>query len=230
MIGILHYFVRWGNPWQYGWRARVPAKWIAFVLLSVGIAIGEEPLPLAHWVQLADGSLLVGRVENIDGERLHIDLRLEKEMLVSIPRRCVVSVIVIPPVDPALAERFLSTPENEKAGTILLVNGETLSGRLRSFSKGIFRFDLPFGGNDDLFLESQPISWRRIRAIHFTLHDKERKTETNDTIIFLKNGSKIVCTKCENRENGLVLVKSSCLSHLEIPLSSLIPPSSEPFE
>ena len=219
MRGIIHHLSRW----RY---AGVPAQWIIFVFA----AVGAEPQPLAHWVQLTDGSLLVGRIENIDGEQLHIDLRLEKETVVAVPRRCVVSIIVIPPVDPALAEKLLSSLEDETADTIRLVDGKTLSGRLRNFSKGVFRFDLSFGGFDELLLESQPIPWRRVRAIYLAFNEKIQKNGAGDTVFFLKNGSKIVSTGCENRENGTALVRNSCFVALELPLSSLISRYAEPLE
>ena len=179
MYGIIHHFFRLGSAGR-GCQADVgdctlcevpyaAARWSAaallFLLLSASLVAAETPQPLAHWVRLTDGSLLVGRIESIDGEKLRIDLRLEKEATVSVPRQNVSFLVVIPPVDPAEAKKLLASLENEKTETVHLVDGKTLSARLRSFSKGMFRFDLSLGDSGELFLESQPISWRRIRSV-----------------------------------------------------------------
>ena len=201
------------------------AALIALLPLSVSFAFGAEsklprPLPLAHWIRLTDGSLLVGRIESIDGEQVRFDLRWEGTPILSIPRRYVAALIVIPPVDPALAEQLDGRP-----GTILLVDGQTLAGRLRSFSKGIFRFDLSFGGLEDLFLESQSLPWRRIRAIFWA---PVEKIHEENHIIFLENGSKIFGKERENSENGTTLTIDSCFSAVEIPRSFLHFSRSEP--
>ena len=191
-----------------------------FLLLSPSLTIAGElrPSALAHWVWLTDGSLLVGRIESIDAELLRFDLRLEPPTTLSIPRHHVALLVVVPPVDPAMTDRLLALHKTGKAETIRLVGGEVLSGRLRSFSKGVFRFDLALGGHDGPFLESQPIPWRRIRSIVMASAGKE---QTGPITIFLKNGSKIFCERCENRGNGMVLIKNSCFLEADLPLSSL---------
>ena len=209
------------NP--LGVNAGVPAKLFAFVSLFVSFAAAETPQTLAHWVRLTDGSLLVGRIEYIDGERLRIDLRLEPQTIVSIPRRNIASLIVIPPVDPAEAGKILAFQENEKAETIRLVGGGTLSGRLRSFSNGMFRFDLFLGGPEELFLESQSISWRRVRSIHLVFQEKEKIKGRPPIAVFLKNGSKILCEHYESSEDGTVVINNPCFSDLKLPACSLIP-------
>ncbi len=209
--------------------------WTASVSLAEEID-PPKPWPLAHWVLLTNGSLLVGRVESIDAESLRIDLRLEKKMIVSVPRSMLTALVVIPPVDPVLAKKLLdepgavlnepgAVPPNDRE-TIRFVDGATISGRLRSFSKGVFRFDFPLGGLDGLSLESQTITWRRIRTIFF---HPGKKNALKYTVIFLRNGSKIVCDSVENTSNDSVLVKCIEFPVMELPLSSVIFPSTQSF-
>ncbi len=193
--------------------------------LSISLHGGENPQPepprrtLAHWVRLIDGSLLIGRVEKIDAESLQLDLRLGKGARVTVPRKNVASLLVIPPVDPALFPFYdrLETPENTE--TVRLVNGDLFNGRLRSFTDGVFRFDVNIG--DGILIESLSIPMRRVRSITFS---DMQKAPPSPAQISLANGSLLWNTSVEHGEHGGVFLNSSLFSPVFLDKKALSPP------